>query len=37
MHLSKKLKTGDNPVPVSYVDHRVAYCRPEDVSSFIAD
>lgn len=32
-----KLKSGDSPVPVSYVNHRVAYCRPDDVASLIAD
>lgn len=32
-----KLKAGNNPVPILYVDHRVAYCRAEDVGELIAD
>ena len=32
----KKLKTGATPVPVSYVNHRVAYCRAEEVGELIA-
>ncbi len=31
------LRKGDAPVPVSYIDHRVAYCRVEDIGELIAD
>lgn len=33
----EKLKLGSSPVPVSYVNHRVAYCRPDDIAGLIAD